>query len=203
MRDFAPLIAFKVRSYRFQWPADVFASWAFEMETIILGWYILVETKSVLLLTGSARLGARAKAEITATLLAAGGDAVIREPLVRTVHSYAFAVLHAQFPEHPNWSSEKITRAVAFLNSNAYRSEIENSHYGFPYNPPGFEVALTLEEIGVSPDMNSSQPSTWIKLQFDHCFNEKTQLMDGDASDSNTQCARLYEATRLSDVSVG
>ncbi|WP_348732248.1 ATP-dependent DNA helicase [uncultured Mycolicibacterium sp.] len=51
------------------------------------------DPESVLLLTGSARLGARAKAEITATLLAAGGDAVIREPLVRTVHSYAFAVL--------------------------------------------------------------------------------------------------------------
>ena len=45
------LAPFKVRSFRFQWPADLAASWAFEMETIILGWYILVETKSVLLLT--------------------------------------------------------------------------------------------------------------------------------------------------------
>ena len=51
MRDFAPLIAFKVRSYRFQWPADLCSTWAFEMENIILGWYILVETGSVLLLT--------------------------------------------------------------------------------------------------------------------------------------------------------
>ena len=32
------------------------------------------DPESVLLLTGSARLGARARAEITATLLAAGGD---------------------------------------------------------------------------------------------------------------------------------
>tara|TARA_B100000315_G_scaffold260498_1_gene322404 strand:+ start:11548 stop:12759 length:1212 start_codon:yes stop_codon:yes gene_type:complete len=51
MRDFAPLIAFKVRSYRFQWPADLCSTWAFEMENLILGWYILVETGSVLLLT--------------------------------------------------------------------------------------------------------------------------------------------------------
>ena len=51
MRDFAPLTAFKVRSYRFQWPADLCSTWSFEMENIILGWYILVETGSVLLLT--------------------------------------------------------------------------------------------------------------------------------------------------------
>jgi MFS family permease len=40
-----------VRSFRFQWPADLLTSWAFEMETLILGWYVLVETGSVLLLT--------------------------------------------------------------------------------------------------------------------------------------------------------
>ena len=33
---------------RFQWPADLLMSWAFEMETLILGWYVLVETGSVL-----------------------------------------------------------------------------------------------------------------------------------------------------------
>ena len=47
---------FRNRNYRFQWPADLLTSWAFEMETLILGWYILVETKSVLLLTVFAAL---------------------------------------------------------------------------------------------------------------------------------------------------
>jgi MFS family permease len=41
------LSAFKVRSFRFQWPADLLTSWAFEMETLILGWYMLNETGSV------------------------------------------------------------------------------------------------------------------------------------------------------------
>ncbi|MBT4489665.1 MAG: MFS transporter [Rhodospirillaceae bacterium] len=45
------LAPFSVRSFRFQWPADLLTSWAFEMETLILGWYVLVETDSVLLLT--------------------------------------------------------------------------------------------------------------------------------------------------------
>ncbi|MBY0339243.1 MAG: MFS transporter [Acetobacteraceae bacterium] len=42
---------FAVRGYRFQWSADLMTSWAFEMETVILGWYIAVETQSVLLVT--------------------------------------------------------------------------------------------------------------------------------------------------------
>ena len=45
------LAAFRVRSFRYQWPADLLTSWAFEMETIILGWYVMVQTGSVLLLT--------------------------------------------------------------------------------------------------------------------------------------------------------
>lgn len=47
----AALAPFRIRAFRFQWPADLATSWAFEMETIMLGWYILVETQSVLLLT--------------------------------------------------------------------------------------------------------------------------------------------------------
>jgi len=45
------LAPFRIRNYRFQWPADLLTSWAFEMEAIILGWYVLVTTGSVLLLS--------------------------------------------------------------------------------------------------------------------------------------------------------
>jgi len=41
---------FKVRSFRYQWTADLATSWAFEMELLVLGWYVLVESGSVLLL---------------------------------------------------------------------------------------------------------------------------------------------------------
>ena len=48
----APFLApFRNHSYRVLWPADLLTSWAFEMETLILGWYILVETQSVIWLT--------------------------------------------------------------------------------------------------------------------------------------------------------
>ncbi len=55
------------------------------------------DPESVLLLTGSGRISAHARGALTAKLLgsqdAGARPAVIREPLVRSVHSYAFAVL--------------------------------------------------------------------------------------------------------------
>lgn len=45
------LLPFQVRSFRLQWPADLLTSLAFEMEALILAWYILVTTGSVVMLT--------------------------------------------------------------------------------------------------------------------------------------------------------
>ena len=50
------LSAFGVKSFRFQFGADLLASWAFEMETLILGWFILVATGSPLMLSVFAAL---------------------------------------------------------------------------------------------------------------------------------------------------
>jgi len=47
----ALLAPFQVRNFRYQFPADMLTSWGIEMEVLILGWYILTETGSVLLLT--------------------------------------------------------------------------------------------------------------------------------------------------------
>lgn len=51
------------------------------------------DPESVLLLTGSASLRSAARAAVTRRLLAGGARQVVRAPLVRTIHSYAFAVL--------------------------------------------------------------------------------------------------------------
>ena len=42
--------SFGIRGFRFQWSADALSNWAGEMETLILGWYVLVETDSPFLL---------------------------------------------------------------------------------------------------------------------------------------------------------
>ncbi len=56
-----------------------------------------VDPESVLLLTGSGRIGVRQRSALTMALLRSrrgdSGRTAIREPLVRSVHSYAYAVL--------------------------------------------------------------------------------------------------------------
>jgi predicted MFS family arabinose efflux permease len=88
------LAPFRIRNYRFLWPADLLTSWAFEMETVILGWYVLVETGSVLLLTLFASLA------YTGTLIApmfgVVGDRIGHRDLLammRTIYALLAAAL--------------------------------------------------------------------------------------------------------------
>ena len=60
------LAPFGVRSFRFQWGSDVTTSSGFEMENLILGWYVLVQTGSPFLLAVVAAL------QYGGTLLAPG-----------------------------------------------------------------------------------------------------------------------------------
>jgi predicted MFS family arabinose efflux permease len=88
------LAPFRIRNYRFLWPADLLTSWAFEMEALILGWYVLVETGSVLLLTLFASLA------YTGTLIApmfgVAGDRIGHRDLLagmRTIYAVLAATL--------------------------------------------------------------------------------------------------------------
>jgi MFS family permease len=47
----ALLAPFEVRDFRRQFPADMLTSWGLEIENLVLGWYILSDTGSVLLLS--------------------------------------------------------------------------------------------------------------------------------------------------------
>ncbi len=74
------LAPFAVRSFRFQWGSDVTASSGFEMENLILGWYVLVQTGSPFLLSVAAAL------QYGGTLLAPGlgvvADRVSRRTMI-------------------------------------------------------------------------------------------------------------------------
>ena len=85
---------FAVRSFCFQWPADLLNSWAFEMETLILGWFILVETESVLALTifGSLQF----IGTLVAPILGVFGDRLGRRTvlcIMRAMYSILAAIL--------------------------------------------------------------------------------------------------------------
>jgi predicted MFS family arabinose efflux permease len=91
----SPILApFRIRNYRFQWPADLLTSWAFEMETLILGWYILVETGSVLLLTLFAAL--QCLGTLVSPMLGVAGDRIGHGVLLcamRTTYTFLSATL--------------------------------------------------------------------------------------------------------------
>ena len=86
----AALAPFRVASFRFQWPADLATSWAFEMETLILGWYVLVETGSVLWLTVFVSL--QFLGTLIAPMFGVVGDRLGRRTLLCAMRA-AYAVL--------------------------------------------------------------------------------------------------------------
>ena len=79
------LVPFRVRSFRFQWPADLLTSWAFEMEVLILGWFILVETGSVLALTVFASL--QFLGTLIAPIIGVYGDRLGRRTVLAVMRS--------------------------------------------------------------------------------------------------------------------
>ena len=79
-----------MRSFRFQWPSDLLTSLAFEMETLILGWYILVETRSVVLLAAFGSL--LLLGTLVAPLFGVLGDRLGRRTLLCGMRAY-YAVL--------------------------------------------------------------------------------------------------------------
>ena len=109
------LAAFRVRSFRFQWPADLLTSWAFEMETLILGWYVMVQTGSVLLLTlfGSAQfLGT-----LAAPMFGVAGDRVGGRLMLCAMRAiYATLAVSVMLLAFTGWLTPAWAIALAALN---------------------------------------------------------------------------------------
>ncbi len=87
------LAPFAVRSFRFQWPGDLLTSLAFEMETLILNWFVLVATGSVMLQTAFAAL------QFLGTLLAPAmgtlGDRLGRRTMIAAMRCFYLALAAA------------------------------------------------------------------------------------------------------------
>ncbi len=113
---------------------------------------------------------------------------------------YAFAMLKETIPEHSFWQSPEFGRSVDYLLSDEFKNGISDNIYGFPYNPPGFEIPYSLS---VLTDMSESElveiSSWWVNEQFKRCYNPKTRMMDRNTKDSLTHTARIYEIANLSN----
>ncbi|MEX2409824.1 MAG: agl cluster protein AglQ [Candidatus Paceibacterota bacterium] len=108
---------------------------------------------------------------------------------------YAFAILKSIYPDHSFFKSEKMIKALKYAASDFFREELPKSKYGFPYNPPGFEIAYAFQVFKFEPEETISK---WVSWQIKNCYNFDSNLMsEGDTKDPLTYAARFYEATRL------
>lgn len=107
---------------------------------------------------------------------------------------YAFAILYEAFPKHVFWDSGLFGRMIEVTKSNQFLVDLDESKYGWPYNPPGIELAYVGETFGLSKEYIQ----TWIEHQYDRTFNVNTnEWLTNNAPDQATSAARIYEACRL------
>ena len=107
-------------------------------------------------------------------------------------------MLKGNVPDHPFWESNEFGRSVDYLLSDEFKNGLSENKYGFPYNPPGFEVPYALSVLAnLGEDELVYMSSWWINEQFNRCYNPETKMMDRNTDDTVTHTARIYEITRL------
>lgn len=97
------------------------------------------------------------------------------------------------------WLSVKAMKAISYIKNKAYTTNIEDNKYGFPYNPPGFEIPYAIEAF---EKPNGKLSSYWIRKQVDKSFDQKTATLSLNTKDPLTANARVYELARCSDLTL-
>ncbi len=113
-------------------------------------------------------------------------------------HTYGLAVLKNTFPKHPVWESAIIREGMHRLSCFDFKKHVSKSKYGIHYNPPGIEVAYTIQSFPSS--FGSEQKnliSNWLRWQFSNTWSPKQELMNAVEHDPKTYASRTYEACRL------
>ena len=134
-------------------------------------------------------------------------DQIYREKMINKsigyhqFNMYAFAMLKESLPGHLFWQSFEFERSRKFLLSDEFKNCLSDNIYGYPYNPPGFEVPFALSAFS---DLTENElvgtSSWWVNEQLKRCYNPKTQMMDRNTEDPLTHTARVYELTRLPEL---
>jgi hypothetical protein len=106
---------------------------------------------------------------------------------------YAYALLKQRFPAEPFWRGETMTRMLAVTLTPTFKRDLDDNPYGYPYNPPGIELALAGEVFG----LDATYCREWIAMQVARTLDHRGSLLTRGVPDRATSAARIYEATRL------
>lgn len=108
----------------------------------------------------------------------------------------AFGMLRQAGASLPSLVGKRVERAFAYLETTEFREGIGNSKFGYPYNPPGWEIPVAHRLWFGQPRPDAP---LWFTSQVDRSFNASTSTMDRDTPDAETLTARTYELARLPD----
>lgn len=112
---------------------------------------------------------------------------------------YAFALLRHGLPAHPFWETEQVSKALAYVRTNAFVEALQKNRYGYPYNPAGFEVAFALH---IFCESAQEEQERWVWEQLRRTYDDDSRMLARNTGDPVTLAARLYEATRLPNLDV-
>lgn len=112
-------------------------------------------------------------------------------------NTLAFGMLYRVFPHHPFFQSLRFRRVLDYLEHPDYLSGLEDSEYGFPYNPPGFEVPATWALTG--RERPPEAVASWLNRQFQWGLRQEQWDLGGGTADPVTATARVYELIHLPD----
>jgi len=127
--------------------------------------------------------------------------AVLREVGYQCFNIYALARLSSMFADHALFTSQPFRRAIAYLESDDYKAEVEGNPYGYGYNAPGFEVPFCLSVF--SRRKNNEllcEAKYWIEKQIRLTYDPRTRIFSRNAEDPETLSARIYELVRSPEV---
>jgi len=111
---------------------------------------------------------------------------------------YGLAILKLHYPAHSFWESSRFKAIYRYAVARSYSLALETNKYGYPYNPPGIEMAFGLEVF--CPGERQQMQERWLSEQINRCYDVGSGMMCLNTDDPLTHSARIYEATRLPDL---
>ena len=116
---------------------------------------------------------------------------------------HGLAIMHDTNPKLKIWDNRKvieiIIQSIGFLNKNVYSMRNDPASYLWAYNATGFEVAYAITSFRINSIIKAEQ---WAEMQLKKHFNLKTGLMNKNTEDPITLSSRIYEAVKISNMTV-
>jgi len=110
---------------------------------------------------------------------------------------YGLGMLKQVFSEHQFWNSNKFNNTIKYGRSVLYKNQLNNNKYSYSFNCTGIEMAFVSHVF--CDDTEAARE--WLSEQFERSFDTKNKSFTKDTEDPATMGARIYEATRLPNIS--